>query len=73
MSIWGLQAALEEDLGCPGPAEVIWELIYYTQFHDEPDESQDSPDDKWYHAVADDDAQVCRLSALCRGKGSLRT
>ncbi len=52
-----MQAAQEEALGCPGPAQLLRELIFYTQFHD-PEESAPASDDNWEFGVPDDDFQV---------------
>ena len=57
-----MQAAQDETLGCPGPAQLLRELIFYTQFHD-PEESAPASDDNWEFGVPDDDFQV-RASAL---------
>ena len=57
-----MQAAQDEALGCPGPAQLLRELIFYTQFHD-PEESAPASDDNWEFGVPDDDFQV-RAPAL---------
>lgn len=50
-----VQAIKEEALDFPGPTELLRELIYYSQFHDAPEELAEGTEENWDFATQDDD------------------
>ena len=48
----------EEDIGARSPAQLLRKLIYYTQFHDMPEEPAQKSEDKWDFSVPEGGLQV---------------